>query len=135
LFDAAFGVLAVAAHVPLSNGAVRAGNRIGAADNAHHQIARLQSAGRSRIQDAPKGFMTQHEARLSRRCPAILTLHDLDVRPTNADGDGFHEYRTLMCIGLRNIFEPYCPGLLWFYGNRFHGVISFLCSTDITFIG
>ena len=56
--------------------------------------------------------MTEYEARLSRRSPAVLALDDLDVRPTNADGNGFHEDRTFMHIRLRNIFNRAVPGFL-----------------------
>jgi hypothetical protein len=39
LLDAALGVLAVPAHVPLAHRAVRTGNRVRAADDAHYEIA------------------------------------------------------------------------------------------------
>ncbi len=57
--------------------------------------------------------MAEHEARLAGRSPAVLALHDLDVRPTNADGNGFHEDRALMGVRFRKIFEPGCPGISW----------------------
>jgi hypothetical protein len=44
LLDAAFRIEAVAAHVPLTAGAIRARHRVGAAHNRHDQIAGLQSA-------------------------------------------------------------------------------------------
>ncbi len=44
LLDATFRVLAVAAHVPLTHGTVRAGHGVGAPHDAHHQITLLQAA-------------------------------------------------------------------------------------------
>ncbi len=44
LFDAALGVLAVPAHVPLAHRTIGAGNRIGTADDAHHKISLLEPA-------------------------------------------------------------------------------------------
>src|SRR5262249_14758061 len=43
LFDATFGVLAVAAHVPLTHRAVRARNGIGAADDTDHKVSLVES--------------------------------------------------------------------------------------------
>ena len=58
------------------------------------------------INDAAEGFMSQHQARLSRRRPAVFPLDDLDVRPADADGYRFDQDRALTQIGLRNIFVP-----------------------------
>ena len=78
--------------------------------------------------------MSQHQTRLSRGRPAVLALHDLDVRATNADGNGLHEDRALMHIRLWKIFVPGCPGLFGFYRNRFHGITSCLGSKVIASI-
>ena len=73
--------------------------------------------------------MSQHQARLSRRRPAVFPFGDLDVRSTDSGGNGFNQDRALAHIGLRKIFVPDCPGLFRFYSNRFHGVTSFLGTT------
>jgi hypothetical protein len=92
LLDAALGVLAVAAHVPFTHRAIRTGNRIGAADDTHYQIALLESARRPRVQDAAQGFMAEHQALLPGRGPAVLAVRNLDVSAANADGDGLHQH-------------------------------------------
>ena len=49
LFDAAFGVLAVAAHVPFAGGASRARHRIGPSHDADDEIAALEAAAGRRL--------------------------------------------------------------------------------------
>ena len=103
--DAALGVLAVPAHVPLAHRAVGAGHGVGAADDADHQVAFLQPAARARVDHPAEGFVAEHEARLAGRRPAVLALDDLDVGAADADGDGFHENRTVARVGLRNVLQ------------------------------
>ena len=79
--------------------------------------------------------MAQHEARLSRRGPAVLPLHDLDIGPADPDGDGFHEHRAVTHIRLRDLLQPCGPRLLRFYRDGFHMVPSVFfqgtfCSRD-----
>jgi hypothetical protein len=45
LLDAPLGVTAVGAHVPLADGAVRAGRRVGSADDPHHVFTDAKAAG------------------------------------------------------------------------------------------
>src|SRR3974377_621888 len=52
LLDAALGVLAVPAHVPLADRAVRTRDGIGASHDADDEIALLQRGGRAGIEDA-----------------------------------------------------------------------------------
>src|SRR5580704_10974074 len=65
LFDTALSVLAVAAHVPFTYGAVWARNGVGTSDNADHQITLLEPAGWVRFQDAAEGFVAKYEACLA----------------------------------------------------------------------
>ena len=87
----------------------------------------LQPAARARIQHTAEGFVAQYEARLAGRRPAVLPLHDLDVGPADADGDGFDKYRALACVGLGDILQPCGPRLLRLYGNRLHVVTCNCC--------
>ena len=91
LLDAAFSVLAVAAHVPLANRAVRARHGVGTPDDADDEIALLKARlgpgsrrGRAIRARAPGGF--------ARRRPAVFALDDLDVGAAHADRDGFDEH-------------------------------------------
>ena len=106
LFDAALGVLAVATHVPFAHGAVRAGNRIGAADDAHHQVAGSSVRWPARGPGRGPGFVTEHEARLARRRPAVLAVRNLDVSAANADGNSLHEHGAVLDVRFRDVFQP-----------------------------
>jgi len=92
LLYAALRVLAVAAHVPLANRAVRAGDGIGTADDAHHQIALVKPACWARVYHPAERFVTQHEARLAGWSPAVMPLHNLHIGPADPHGDGLHEH-------------------------------------------
>jgi hypothetical protein len=124
LLDAALGVLAVAAHVPLSDGAVGAGHGVGAPDDAGHEISLPERAARARVHDPAERFVPEHEARLARRRPAVLALGDFDVGSAYADRDRFHEHRPASRFGIRNVFQEGGSRLAWFDGNGLHlGVI------------
>src|SRR5215469_2060483 len=124
LFNAAFRVLAIAAHVPFSDRAVRARNRIRAADNADYEIALFQRSGRPWIDNSPKGFVTEHKARLAGRGPAILSFHDLDISSAHSDSYSFYEHGALALIGFWKILQPGAPRSHRFNGNCLHPVTS-----------
>ena len=105
LFDAALGVLAVAAHVPLAHRAVRAWDGVGAADDADHEIALREPTGRAWVHHAAERFMAQHQARLAGRRPAVLPFHDFHVGPTDPDSDGSHQDRTIAHVRLGDVFQ------------------------------
>src|SRR5688572_26083979 len=84
--DAALGVLAVAAHVPFTDRAVWAGHGVGAADDADDQVTYAKRAGQTRLDDAAERLVAEYKPRLSRRCPAVLALDDLDVGAADAGG-------------------------------------------------
>ena len=50
LLDPALGVLPVAAHVPLADGAVAAGHGVGPADDPDDEVAGLQAGDRPRVE-------------------------------------------------------------------------------------
>src|SRR5258706_14149192 len=52
------------------------------------------------VHHTAKGFVSQHEARLARRRPAVFPLYDLDVGPADADGDAFSIYSSFACLWL-----------------------------------
>ena len=57
--DAPLGVLAVAAHVPLALGAAGAGHRIGPADDARDELARLEPA--AAVAHAAEQLVAEHQ--------------------------------------------------------------------------
>ena len=70
--------------------------------------------------------MSQHQAGLSRGCPAVLAFHDLDVCPTHADRHRFHKDRAIPQVRLGNFFVAGSPRCQRFYCNCFHDKISFI---------
>ena len=95
LFDPPFRVLAVAAHVPLADGAVRARDGIRAAHDRHHQVAGHESGVCGGLAHVAEGFVADGEARFAGRGPAVVSVDDLDVGAAYADGSGFDEYRSV----------------------------------------
>ena len=115
--DAALGVLAVAAHVPFTDRAVRARHRVGAPDDADDQVALAERAGRTRVDDAAERLVAEHKPRLARRCPAVLAFDDLDVGPAHADGDRLDEHGPVARVGLRDVIEAGAPGCVRLDGD------------------
>ena len=70
LLDAALGVLAVAAHVPLADGAVRARDGVGPAHDADDQVALLQAAARAGVDDPAERLVAEHQPVLARAAPS-----------------------------------------------------------------
>src|SRR4030095_3230364 len=93
LLDAALRVLAVAAHVPFTHGAVRTGHGVGTAHDAEDEASFLKAAGRPRVEYAAERFVPKHQPRPARRRPSELAFDDLDVRPADADRAGFDAHR------------------------------------------
>ena len=109
LLDAALGVLAVAAHVPFADRAVRARHRVGTPDDADDQVALAERAGRTRVDDAAERLVAEHKPRLARRRPAVLAFDDLDVGPAHADCDRLDEHGPVARVGLWDVIEAGAP--------------------------
>ena len=120
LLDAALGVLAIPAHVPLADRAVGAGHGIRAPDDARDEVAFLESAARARVQHAAKRFVTEHEARLTWRGPAVLALHNLDVGAADPDRNRFDQDRPVARVGFGDLFQARGLGLVRFDGDGLH---------------
>ena len=123
LLDAALGVLAVAAHVPLADRAVRARHGVGPADDPDDEVARLQPSGGTRVDDATERLVPEDETRRARRRPAVLALGDLDVGPADADRDRLDEDRALASVGLGHVLASRASGLVGFDRDRFHSFL------------
>ncbi|KAF5048840.1 hypothetical protein DSECCO2_445860 [anaerobic digester metagenome] len=120
LLDAAFSVEAVGAHIPLPDRTVRAGDRVGAPDDSHHQIPGFQPRPRSGIDDAAERLVPQNEPRFARRRPTVFSRYDLGIGPADADGDRFHEHRAVPHIRFGDVLQPCGPWFFRFNSNRFH---------------
>src|SRR5438552_16910860 len=85
LLDAALGVEAVTAHVPLALRTSRTRHRIGPPHDPRHQIARLQLRAAGCIEDTAKRLVADDQALLSCWGAPIFAGRDLAVRAANLD--------------------------------------------------
>ena len=143
--DAMFRIETVPAHVPFAHGAFVTGDRIGASDDRHGKLTRLE-AGRIRSRDhARHRLVTDHEAMLSRRCGAIRASQQLAVRAADADGNCFEQHAAFGEVGFGPVLEPRGLGFSGTDGDRLHGLavagaggpylIAFLMQSRTTFAG
>ena len=106
LLDAAFGVEAVAAHVPLVDGARGTRNRIRPPYDADDMIAGVHAATGGRLLHAAEQFMADHQPALARRSPAIRAGDDLAVRAANTERERAHQHCAVRRRRVGNVFEP-----------------------------
>jgi hypothetical protein len=84
LLDAAFGVAAVAAHVPFAHGAGGTRNGVGPTHNAHHPITRPDVNAGRRLLNATQRLVPKHQPALPRWCKSIFACDDFAVGPAHA---------------------------------------------------
>ena len=105
LLDAAFGVKAIAAHVPLADAAGGTGNGIGPAHDADDEIAGVDAAiGGRRLHDAER-FMPDHQPPLARRSPTVTPGYDFAVGAADPDCHGAHQNRAVRQRWIGNVFD------------------------------
>ena len=105
LFDAALGVAAVAAHVPLVDGARRTRNRIGPAHNADDEIAGVHAATGGRLFDPAERFVADHQPALAGRSPAIGAGDDFAIRAANTERECVHQHCAVRRRRVGYVFE------------------------------
>ncbi len=84
LLDAAFGVFAVAAHVPFAGRAGDARDGIGTANDADDQIAFVESAVCGRFFHAAERLVAEDQVIAARRRPAVLGGNELEIGSANS---------------------------------------------------
>jgi hypothetical protein len=104
LFDAALGVAAVGAHVPLANGAVWARRRVRSAHNAHHMLAHRQVGG-SRVEHPAQGLVAEDQLLLTGWGPPVAATRDLGIGAADADCQRFDDDGSEFGGGLGDIVE------------------------------
>ena len=110
LLDAALGVAAVGAHVPLAHRAVRARHRVGPAHDAHDVLADRQPGGPG-VDHPPQRLVTEDQPLLTRRRPAVVAARDLGIGAADADGQRLDdEPIRARHSGSGDIVEPADPG-------------------------
>jgi hypothetical protein len=105
ILDAALAVPAVAAHVPFARRASDTRDRIRPAHDAHHEIARLESALWRGCFDLTKRFMSEDEPRFAGRRRPVVTRGDLPIGRTYAERERAHQYAALRRSRLRDFFQ------------------------------
>src|SRR5262249_1048566 len=104
--DAALGVAAVAAHVPLSGRARDAPHGIGPAHDADDEIAGREAATLGCRLDRAQRFMAENEALLTGRRKAVTTLEDFAVGPAHSQRQGAHQSRAVRLRWFGDLLEP-----------------------------
>ena len=105
LLDAALGVAAVGAHVPLADRTVRARHRVRPSHDAHDMVSHRQPGG-PRVEHPAEGLVAEDQPLLTRWRPPVVSARDLRIRAADADGQGFDDHRTQLGAGLGDIVEP-----------------------------
>ena len=103
--DPPLGVPAVGAHVPVPGRAGRAGNRIGPADDADHQVPGAESRPRGGLDHPAQRFVPDDEAFLTRGCPPVVAVDDLQVGAADADRLGLDQDGPVVWRWLRHVGE------------------------------
>src|SRR5262249_26396714 len=106
LLDPAFGVAAVATHVPLSSGASQARHRIGPAHDPDDEIAGRKPAPRRRRFHRAQRFMAEHKTLLTGRGRAITAIEDFAVGPAYAERQRAHQDAPIRFRRVGAILEP-----------------------------
>jgi len=105
LLDAALGIAAIEAHVPVARGASRTEQRIGPPHDADNKIAARKIAALRSGLDGPQGFVAKNETRLVRRRPAIVAGDNLAIGATNAERVRAHQDLTVGYRRQRNVLK------------------------------
>ena len=127
--DAALGVLAVAAEVPLPGPAIGARHRVGAAHDAHDQVARGHARACGGLEHPAQGLVAEHQAVAPGRCPAIGARHDLRIGAAHPDGEGLDEHRPVTLGRFVDVLEAGRTRRHRLHGHRLHGCIPFIAAT------
>src|SRR5579862_6141142 len=120
LLDAALGVKAVAAHVPLSDRAGRTRNGIGPAHNAYDKIANVEAATGRRFLHSSQRLVADHQPLLTRRRPAIRAAHNFSVGPADSQRQRAHQHRTVGSRWVSYLFDACGIGYVWRDGEGTH---------------
>ena len=94
--DAALGVAAVAAEVPLPRRARTARDRVGSAHDPDDEVAGGEAAAGRRLGDAAQRLVAEHQPLGAGRRLAVVAAHDLGVGAADAERDAVDEQRALL---------------------------------------
>ena len=119
-FDPAFGVSAIAAHVPLVDRAIRTRDRIGPSDDSDDAISALEVASGRRVDDLAQRLVSQDESLTSRGRPAVGAPDDFEIRSAYADGQRFDQHRAVRPRRFRDLVESCGASLVGNHRDRSH---------------
>ena len=104
--DAALGVLAVVAEVPLAHRAVPARHRVGAPDDADHEVARRHRGAGGRLEHAAQRLVAEHETVAPGRRPPVSARDDLGVGAAHPHGQRLDEHGAVGGGRFVDVVEP-----------------------------
>lgn len=118
--DAAFGIEAVAAHVPFSDGTIGARNRIRTPNDSNDEVTAGETGIVWRLEHAADGFMSDDESISARGRPPVPTRYDLGIGTTDPDREGVYQQATRLDRWLRDVPETHRTGLPGCYHECTH---------------
>src|SRR5262249_10257102 len=101
--DAAFGVAAVAAHVPFAHSAMIAGFWVRSAHHANDELTSHEAAALRRLNHLTEGFVSENEVTFARWGLGESTLDDLYIRATDAGGPASDQQRAASWVWQRYV--------------------------------
>jgi hypothetical protein len=111
LFNAPLRVIAVTAHVPLSDRAVQAGLGIGPAHDPDDEVPGDEARTFGSLQDFAKGSVAESQAVRAGRRPTVVAGDYLDVSPAYSYLPGLHEHRAVFEGRFGKLGQIYGVGL------------------------
>src|SRR5689334_12095168 len=89
-------VAPITTHIPLTDGAVRAGDRIGMTNDADDDVPGMQTHVVRRLLDDTERLMADDESLMPGRRRAIIAGNDLAIGSANTERNGAHENRSVV---------------------------------------
>src|SRR4051812_4150338 len=101
-----FGVTVIAAHIPLTDRAVLAGNRVGLPHDADDEIAVNQRAVRRRLLDNAERFVADDQALVAWWRVAVFSFNDLMIGAADPERRCSYENGATVARGYLELLEP-----------------------------
>ena len=121
----------VAAHVPLARGARRARDRIGAADDADHEVAGPEARAGWCLEHLAQALVADDQLPL-RAGFAVGAVGDLPVGAAHADQPPAHQQRAILLGRLGDLLDADAPLPAWQCCDRAHGPMLSVMATCVT---
>src|SRR5689334_18247911 len=101
-----FGVAAISTHIPLPDGAVRAGDGIGMPNDADHDVAGKELRVSWRFFDDAQRLVSNDQALVTWRGGTVFAGDDLTIGSTDAERDCPYQHRSTLGGRYAKFLEP-----------------------------